>query len=187
MQEKAFNMVMAEGSTRCCVCSLFDVPNPFSTFQPQLVSNRYEKLTQNQLNTPITSRSSKSDAKSVLPRTEELRVVVQRVFINLPHAAKEKTEIISCFSDDSDDEELVTCKSCAICVHRCELQLFMLPPCITLGVQRNVHVVITFILYTQHVMVSLETVLWFSGSVNDVRLVLAITKIAVFASYVEEP
>lgn len=103
--EKAFNMVVGNNRTRCCVCSLFDTPNPLSTFPTQSMSDTYKKLVDSKMN---TSGSSKPRIK-----VNELRVVVQRVLIKLP------TNLSASKSEGS--EELISCSSCGICVHKCKL------------------------------------------------------------------
>lgn len=125
VKERAFNTVAAEGSTRCCVCSLFDSPSPFSTFQPQFVSDLYEKLLKKKQHNGNALTVSRNKMQSFLPKSDiELRVVVQRVLINLPNTMRTRETVETCVTDsdhsDGTSDDLITCSSCAICVHRCE-------------------------------------------------------------------
>ena len=140
MREKAFNVTMSESSTRCCVCSLFDDPNVFLTFQPQVVLDTYKELNKQLVHNGGISASAKGKAEflSTLSKpVTELRVVVQRVLINLPNSLKEKkTAIKQRLSDsesDGDDEQLITCASCGICVHKCECKYSILSCLFTLA------------------------------------------------------
>ena len=105
-REKAFNLAMSKHSTRCCVCSLFDNPSVFNQFKPDLVSKIYQEL----------NSGSSEQPSSVQKPITELRVVVQRVLINLPSTSAEARNEQNCCIDG---DELVTCNSCGICVHRC--------------------------------------------------------------------
>lgn len=99
------------------MCSLFDSPSLFHFFKPKLVSEIYKEL-RSELH---------SDGSNTLPQpVTELRVVVQRVLINIPHTTKETTtELNSCVTDTECDDELITCSSCGICVHRCEPKIML--------------------------------------------------------------
>lgn len=122
MQEKAFNMVVSEHSTQCCVCSLFVNPSYFLSFRPQLVSDTYKKLTKKLHNNGPTTVGGERSRSELMPKpVTELRVVVQRVLINLPGASKDAaTELSSRLSEsDDDNDQLITCTSCGICVHKC--------------------------------------------------------------------
>lgn len=89
------------------MCSLFKSPSLFHLFKPKLVSEIYNELRQSELSSSFPN-----------PITE-LLVVVQRVLINIPHTSTETVaELNSCGSEDEDD--VITCHSCGICVHRCE-------------------------------------------------------------------
>lgn len=124
--EKAFNVAVSDSATRCCVCSLFDNPNLFQSFQPQLVSDTYKKLNKKFSNNGVAVRRNKSELFAVLPKpVTELRVVVQRVLVNLPSASSATEIPRSCVPDSgSDRDQLITCSSCGICVHRCEYMGF---------------------------------------------------------------
>ena len=95
------------------MCSLFDSPGVFHNFKPELVLKVYKDLTQH------------SDEGGELEHSKpvtELRVVVQRVFINLPNTSKDSVVGVHSRGTEccSDSDELITCSSCGICVHRCE-------------------------------------------------------------------
>ena len=119
MRERAFNVTMSESSTRCCVCSLFEKPNLFLSFDPQHMADTYKEISKQLLQNDGESPSRKSKAGILAPLPKpvmELRVVVQRVLINLPSSLMETQRDNTTESDD----ELVTCVSCGICVHKCE-------------------------------------------------------------------
>lgn len=122
LREKAFNMVAAETSTRCCICSLFETTNQFSTFKHELVLDQFQKLCKKKETASRMSVVSSMET-SRRPKSEELRVVVKRILIQLPKTAR--TGPVESKSSPQlmteKDEELVTCSSCSICVHRCEL------------------------------------------------------------------
>ena len=91
------------------MCSLFESPNHFQFFKPKLVSEIYKELVH-----PDESELCSSTATAIT----ELRVVVQRVLINVPHSSKETVAGLTSHVEHEDD--LITCHSCGICVHRCE-------------------------------------------------------------------
>jgi hypothetical protein len=111
-REKAFNMAVSKYSTQCCVCSLFNNPNLFSFFKPKLVAEIYKEL---------MSDEDKMSSGYSKPITE-LRVVVQRGLVDIPRSFKGTSpELDSCTAGSGEeDDNLITCSSCAICVHRCE-------------------------------------------------------------------
>ena len=116
-------MVAAECSTKCCVCSLLKMPNQFSTFKHELVLEQFHQLCQKETASRISLVSGGVDSRK--PKKEELRVVVKRILIQLPTTAKtcpvEARNLTPSTADK--DEELMTCTSCGICVHRCKLKL----------------------------------------------------------------
>lgn len=105
-KERAFNIAVSKDSTQCCVCSVFKSPSLFQFFKPKLVSEVYKEL-----------MSELHSGEELCSKTiTELRVVVQRVLIDVPHSSKETVAVTG--SEQEDD--LITCHSCGICVHRCE-------------------------------------------------------------------
>ena len=115
-------MTVSESSSRCCVCSLFDEPSLFLTFQPQVVLDTYKKLNTQVLHNDGAPARGKGKAEllSALPKpVTELRVVVQRVLINLPKSLKEAKPDSKQLESEGGDQ-LITCTSCGICVHKCK-------------------------------------------------------------------
>ena len=123
LREKSFNIVAADDSTRCCVCSLSDSLNQFTPFKHDLVLEQFRRLCK-------MERVAFSQLTSRETKTEELRVVVKRVHIQLPLTASttsvEPRDFVPSRMDDED--ELMTCTSCAVCVHKCKFE-----PSISMG------------------------------------------------------
>lgn len=120
-REKAFNLAISDDSTKCCVCSMFESPSPFHLLKPELMSEIYQDLHRDKhVHVGGSSRESSREKQfsSLHKPVTELRVVVQRVLIDLPETSK-GTADLNCDVTDSD-EELISCSSCGICVHRCE-------------------------------------------------------------------
>lgn len=114
-------MAVSARSTQCCVCSLFHNPSTFLSFEPQLVSDTYKKLSRKLHNNDTGSSADRKNKQFPTPVTElELRVVVQRVLINLPTTSKETMNESSLSDLESDSDEMITCNSCGICVHKCK-------------------------------------------------------------------
>ena len=113
--EKAFNQLMSAGGTRCCVCSLFDYPSPFLTFDPAKLQQLQQQMS------PIK--------RCRVRKPLSLRVMVKRALIELPESLLHKCSVANegdnerdMPSEESDEEgeQLLTCQSCSICVHRCK-------------------------------------------------------------------
>lgn len=104
--EKAFNKLMAEEGSRCCVCSLFDVSSPFATFDPASLRRLHYQLQQGPRNRP---------------KLRTLKVVVRRALITLPDSLAAKgVDEMGLSDSEEENSELITCQSCSICVHRCK-------------------------------------------------------------------
>lgn len=75
----------------------------------------------NELVSELQPNESELSSSSYPKPIIELRVVVQRVLINIPHTSKETVaELSSCVAGSEDEDDLITCHSCGICVHRCK-------------------------------------------------------------------
>lgn len=113
-------MVVSDRGSQCCVCSASVSGNPFTMFNQQLVLDKFEKLTKQEKHMSLR-RSKGSDSGS---KIEELRVVVQRVLIELPHSAAKTppTNNVKTPAPSSQDTEdrLLSCASCGMCVHACK-------------------------------------------------------------------
>ena len=116
-------MAVSSQSSRCCVCSLFHNPSIFLYFNPQLVLDIYKRLNK-KLQGNLDGRKTKSKCFPAPVRELELRVVVQRVLINLPTTSTGKEP--SDNESDDDGDELITCNSCGICVHKCKFKCSLL-------------------------------------------------------------
>ena len=115
--------MVADGASKCCVCSVLVTPNHFATFNHQLMLDKFQKLTKREKTTQMAFTGTKACDKG--SKIEELRVVVQRVLIQLPQTAAKtpparsvKTPAIT--SLEATDKLLI-CTSCGICVHKCKL------------------------------------------------------------------
>ena len=96
--EKAFNQIISDNGSRCCVCSVCESPSPFVDFsQCELRSHHSEMMTEQH-----------SDEER-LPLT----VVVKRSMVKLPESLERS-------GSSHDQQQLITCQTCDICVHKCE-------------------------------------------------------------------
>ena len=113
--ERAFNQLMSAGGTCCCVCSIFDYPSPYLTFDPEKLQQLYQQMS------PVKRHRVRKPLS--------LTVVVQRALIELPKSLLHKCSVadeggndrgMPPEESDGEGEEFLTCQSCSICVHRCK-------------------------------------------------------------------
>ena len=91
--EKAFNEVVSQQGTRCCVCCMFEWSSPYTSWSRQELDRRAGTL----------RTLSKVQARP-------LKVVVQRALVHLPPS----------LTDSGSDDKLLVCDKCSITVHKCE-------------------------------------------------------------------
>ena len=106
---------MSAGGTSCCVCSIFNYPSPYMTFDPaklQRLCQRMSPVKRHRIRKPLS-----------------LTVVVKRALVELPESLLHKCSVADVGGNDRDipseesdgeGEEFLTCLSCSICVHRCK-------------------------------------------------------------------
>jgi len=104
---------MSAGGTCCCVCSIFDYPSPYRTFDPEKLQQLYQQMS------PVKRHRVRKPLS--------LTVVVQRALIELPKSLLHKCSVadeggndrgMPPEESDGEGEEFLTCQSCSICVHR---------------------------------------------------------------------
>lgn len=122
--EQAFNQLMSRGGSQCCICSMFELPNPFTTYRYSQLRSTTKCLKAHET---TAKRDLGSKSLKVHERERErerlmflcLQVVVQRAAVQLPlslaHLAQETLD-----DDDDEGSELLTCDKCRITVHQCE-------------------------------------------------------------------
>ena len=105
LMEKAFIQLMSCGNTRCCICSLLESPNPFSTFERKKLDGLCHQLEKESFTTNNSSTCS------------PLTVMVQRSTVKMPTSL-----LLACEDSQSSalSQTMLTCSQCNICVHKCQ-------------------------------------------------------------------
>ncbi|CAI8013784.1 Lysine-specific demethylase 4A [Geodia barretti] len=122
--ERAFNQLASRGTTRCCICSIFDVHSPYRGMDSAQIRTASQGL-------QISEHSERSRG------VRSLKVVVQRALIELPSSLRRRCSVEGgegetrgrrrsrramkrepSLEQDDADSQLITCQSCDITVHR---------------------------------------------------------------------
>ena len=124
--EKAFNELVSCGGRTCCVCSILAKDNsPFTHFDENKLKEAHSKLISTAVAKPLPL-----EPPPLEHRVKSLKVVVKRELITLPASLHIKGEEVrtasgsgSSGSGSSCGEELISCSTCGICVHKCKCVL----------------------------------------------------------------
>lgn len=108
--EKAFNELISARGKHCCVCSLGDKDSMFAHFNGQKLKEAHQRL----LTKPLHLKHG----------VMSLKVVVKRALIQLPPSLLVKSEGVRSEEASGHGEDLLTCHTCGVCVHKCKLVLW---------------------------------------------------------------